>query len=142
MHTNDTVNLDAGYEWWIMTEAKRRNSAIKLYGLPWAFPGWVGNDPHTGIPNTTTPYNHPEQTVRYMLEWVTGAKAEHSLDIDYLGVWNESPSDATFVKHTHARTLHTRTHARTRTHSLAYTLANVFNLIFADFLTRLLLHMS
>ena len=44
MHTNATVDLNAGYEWWLMQEAKRRNPAIKLYGLPWAFPGWVANE--------------------------------------------------------------------------------------------------
>ena len=45
MHTNTTVDLAAGYEWWLMKEAKQRNPGIKLYGLPWAFPGWVANDP-------------------------------------------------------------------------------------------------
>ena len=39
-------------------------------GLPWAFPGWVANDPLTGTHNDTgTPYDHPEQTCRYILEW-------------------------------------------------------------------------
>ena len=33
-----------------------------------------------------------------MLEWVKGAKTAYSLDIDYVGIWNESPSDATYVK--------------------------------------------
>ena len=48
MHTNATVDLNAGYEWWLMKEAKQRNPGIKLYGLPWAFPGWVANNPITG----------------------------------------------------------------------------------------------
>lgn len=33
-----------------------------------------------------------------MLEWVRGAKTKYGLDIDYLGIWNESPSDAAYVK--------------------------------------------
>ena len=41
MHNNHTIDMKAGYEWWLMTEAKKRNPKIKLYGLPWAFPGWV-----------------------------------------------------------------------------------------------------
>jgi len=99
MHDNETIDLRAGYEWWLMGEAKRRNPEIKFYGLPWAFPGWIGNDLQTGAQNiTATPYDHPEQTVRYMLEWVRGAKSEYNFDIDYLGIWNESPSDATYVK--------------------------------------------
>ena len=28
-------------EWWRMKEAKARNPAVSLYGLPWTFPGWV-----------------------------------------------------------------------------------------------------
>ena len=34
MHNNHTVDMQAGYEWWLMKEAKARNPDIKLYGLP------------------------------------------------------------------------------------------------------------
>ena len=33
-----------------------------------------------------------------MLAWVKGAKTEYDLDIDWLGIWNESPFDATYIK--------------------------------------------
>ena len=99
MHNNHTVDLESGYEWYLMKEAKARNPDIKLYGLPWAYPGWVGANPVTGEFNSSsTPFDYPEQTCRYMLEWVKGAKSAHGLDIDYVGIWNESPSDATYVK--------------------------------------------
>jgi galactosylceramidase len=99
MHSKDQLDLTAGYEWWLMTEAKKRNPDITLYGLPWAFPAWVGNDPVTGAPNASgTPFTHPQQTADYMLAWVKGAKTEYNLDIDWLGIWNESPTDATYVK--------------------------------------------
>jgi hypothetical protein len=40
MHTpTETPNFQRGYEWWLMTEAKKRNPDIVLYGLPWSFPG-------------------------------------------------------------------------------------------------------
>lgn len=91
MHDSDTVNLHAGYEWWLMKEAKARNPDIKLYGLAWAFPGWVGG-------RTNEPFDYPELTVRYLVEWVKGAKTEHGLKIDYLGIWNERSSDSTFVQ--------------------------------------------
>lgn len=94
MHEKGVVDLHAGYEWWLMTEAKKRNPNIKLYGLPWAYPGWVGNDPVTGAFNASaTPFTHPAQTAEYVLEWVKGAKTEYALDIDYVGIWNEAPSD-------------------------------------------------
>eukprot|EP00037_Helgoeca_nana_P029891 m.363526 g.363526 ORF g.363526 m.363526 type:complete len:1033 (+) comp28068_c0_seq2:228-3326(+) len=99
MHDNTTVDVTAGYEWWLMTEAKRRNPDIKLYGLPWAYPGWVATNPLTGAQNSSgTPFDYPAQTTQYILEWVKGANHTHGLDIDYLGIWNEAASDATYVK--------------------------------------------
>lgn len=97
MHDNTTVDLKTGYEWWLMSEAKKRNPDIKLYGLPWAFPGWVGNDPQTGVPSGS-PFTYPEQTSRYLMEWVKGAKSQYDLDIDYVGVWNERASDASYTE--------------------------------------------
>lgn len=35
MHDNSTIDMAAGYEWWLMAEAKKRNPDIRLYGLPW-----------------------------------------------------------------------------------------------------------
>ena len=97
--------------------------ALRLYGLPWQFPGWVANDPQSGAHNDSgSPFDHPEQTTRYVMEWVKGAKSEYNLHIvrrtipvrsclleaqapaavvrgqDYLGVWNEAPYDAGYVK--------------------------------------------
>lgn len=91
MHDADTVDLHTGYEWWLMQEAKARNPNIKIYGLAWAFPGWVGN--HSG-----SPFDFPDLTSRYLVEWVSGAKREYGIDVDYLGVWNERSSDSTFVQ--------------------------------------------
>jgi galactosylceramidase len=97
MHDNATIDLNTGYEWWLMTEAKKRNPNIKLYGLPWAFPGWVGNDPQTGEPSGS-PFAYPEQTSRYIMEWLKGAKTQYGLDIDFIGIWNERDSDATYAE--------------------------------------------
>ena len=60
-----------------MTEAKKRNPNIKLYGLPWAFPAWVGN-------GTGNPYAFPDLTSEYIVKWVDGAKTVYDLDIDYV----------------------------------------------------------
>ena len=46
-----------------MKEAKKRNPDIKLYGLPWAFPGWVGNG--TGSPFA----DGGALTSNYILQW-------------------------------------------------------------------------
>ena len=42
-HTRGDLNCNRGYEWWIMEQAKARNPNIKLYGLAWGAPGWIGN---------------------------------------------------------------------------------------------------
>ena len=43
MHNRTDLNFKRGYEWWLITEAKKRNPKIKLYALPWGFPAWIGN---------------------------------------------------------------------------------------------------
>ncbi|CAH1783526.1 unnamed protein product [Owenia fusiformis] len=91
MHSADDEDYTRGYEWWMMKEAKKRNPAIKLAGLPWSFPGWVGGD-------TTWPYTHPEVTAKYITKWVIGAQKYHNLSIDYIGVWNEKPYDVQYIK--------------------------------------------
>uniref|UniRef100_A0A673M889 Galactocerebrosidase n=1 Tax=Sinocyclocheilus rhinocerous TaxID=307959 RepID=A0A673M889_9TELE len=78
MHYEDDENYFRGYEWWLMREAKKRNPNITLIGLPWAFPGWVGN-------GENWPYSFPEITASYVVSWILGAKQYHDLDIDYVG---------------------------------------------------------
>ena len=51
-------------------QAKKRNPEIKLYGLAWAFPGWVGK-------GSGDPFKFPDSTARYLVEWVSGAKSEY-----------------------------------------------------------------
>ncbi|HEX4703403.1 MAG TPA: RICIN domain-containing protein [Pseudonocardiaceae bacterium] len=76
-HTRGTVNCANGYEWWLMAQAKQRDPGIKLYGLAWGAPGWIGN----GNFWTT-------DMINYLLSWLGCAKS-HGLTIDYLGGWNE-----------------------------------------------------
>eukprot|EP01060_Flectonema_neradi_P019629 TRINITY_DN2686_c0_g1_i1.p1 TRINITY_DN2686_c0_g1~~TRINITY_DN2686_c0_g1_i1.p1 ORF type:complete len:815 (+),score=136.15 TRINITY_DN2686_c0_g1_i1:200-2644(+) len=96
MHSKDDYDVTRGYEWWLMVEAKKRNPSIKLYGLPWAFPGWVGDDPQTGK-SSGSPFTYPNQTAGYITKWVKGAKTTYGLDIDYLGIWNERSSSAPYA---------------------------------------------
>lgn len=89
MHTPFEEDYHRGYEWSLMVEAKKRNPAIKLYGLSWAFPQWVTCTPGT-LSNCTgqNPYAWPEQLATYTTKWVAGAKNTYGLDIDYIGSWN------------------------------------------------------
>jgi hypothetical protein len=85
-HTRGVVNCNAGYEWWIMEQAKARNPNIKLAGLAWGAPGWIGN----GDFMTT-------DMINYYLAWL-GCARQHNLTIDYLSpVQNERRWDVNFT---------------------------------------------
>ena len=70
-HSQGVVNCNAGYEWWLMEQAKARNPNIKLYALAWAAPGWTGSF-------------WSQATIGYIVQWLTCAR-QHGLTIDYLG---------------------------------------------------------
>jgi len=74
------VNCDAGYEFAIAQQAMARNPGIRLYGLQWTAPGWVGHPAGTIFTRAD---------ISYLLTWL-GCAARHGLTISYLGGWNES----------------------------------------------------
>jgi len=79
MHSASDENYYRGYEWWLMEQAKARNPDIKLVALEWTAPGWIG-----GGSNFWS-----QDNVDYIVKWITGAKTDHNLNIDYVGGWNE-----------------------------------------------------
>ncbi len=87
-HAAGDLNCDRGYEWWLMAQAKARNPGIKLYGLAWGAPGYLGSFFSTS-------------TVNYLMDWMSCA-AGHGLTIDYLGGWNERGYDKTFYENLHS----------------------------------------
>ncbi|WP_240554213.1 MULTISPECIES: LamG-like jellyroll fold domain-containing protein [Streptomyces] len=76
-HTRSDLNCDRGYEWWLMEQAKARNPAIKLAGLAWGAPGWIGGGNFWST-----------DMIGYLVSWL-GCARQHGLTIDYLGGWNE-----------------------------------------------------
>src|SRR5580693_3002064 len=74
-HTSGAIKCSSGYEWWLMEQAKALNPSIKLYGLAWGAPGWVGSFWTTA-------------TINYLVSWLNCATS-HGLTINYLGGWNE-----------------------------------------------------
>lgn len=84
MHSENDLDCNRGYEWWLLREAKNRNPNIITYGLPWAFPGWVKADSQEN-----NPFAHPELTTKYIVEWLRCARDTHEIDIDLVGLWNE-----------------------------------------------------
>src|SRR5580692_2176535 len=80
-HTEGSVNCANGYEWWLMEQAKALDPNIKLYGLAWGAPGWVGSTFWT------------TNTINYLVSWLGCAK-QNGLTISYLGGWNENGYNA------------------------------------------------
>ncbi|WP_194898935.1 ricin-type beta-trefoil lectin domain protein [Catenulispora pinisilvae] len=84
-HSRGVVDCNEGYEWWLAEQAKARNPNIKIYGLAWGAPGWING----GFWST--------DTVNYLMDWF-GCAAQHHLNVDYLGGWNERGYNATFYE--------------------------------------------
>ena len=76
-HASGSINCSAGYNWWLMEQAKALNPAIKLYGLAWGAPGWIGGGNFWST-----------DMINYLVSWLNCAKS-HGLAINYLGGWNE-----------------------------------------------------
>ena len=91
MHRAGDENYERGFEWWVMKEAKRRNPKIKLMALAWDFPGWLNEA-------------NSQATADYLAKFLEGNKQIHGLDIDYIGIWNETKMPYEFIKTLH-RTL-------------------------------------
>jgi hypothetical protein len=92
MRTAVDHNSARGYEWWLMSEAHKRNPKIVLEILPWGGPSWVGKD---------TLYT--SEMAEYVADFVKTAKRDYSLNIAYTGAWNEKVHNIAFIKELHRR---------------------------------------
>jgi len=81
MHTASDLDCNRGYEWWLAEQARARNPEIKLYGLAWGAPGWIGGGDFWS-----------QDMIDYLMRWMDCARS-HGLSIDYLGGWNERGYD-------------------------------------------------
>ena len=86
-HMRTDEHYNRGYEWWLMEEARKRNPDVILDCLEWGAPGWIGNGKF-----------YSQDNADYMVTFIKGAKAAHGLDINYVGIWNETPYDAEWIK--------------------------------------------
>jgi hypothetical protein len=87
MHTPNDQNYHRGYEWWLMEQAKARNPNITLEALEWGAPGWIGNGQF-----------YSQDNIDYIVNFLKGAKSEHNLTIDYVGIWNETAYHTSWIK--------------------------------------------
>jgi hypothetical protein len=89
-HTRGVVDCNAGYEFWLAKQAKLRNPNIKLYGLAWAAPGWIGGGNFWS-----------QDMIDYLMTWMDCARS-HDLKIDYMGGWNERGFNKAWYENLHA----------------------------------------
>ncbi len=87
MHTQQDENYQRGYEWWLMKEAKRRNPQVFLDCLEWGAPGWIGNHEF-----------YSQDNADYICRFIQGAKAVHGLEMNYVGVWNETRPNMGWIR--------------------------------------------
>ena len=85
-HARGEIDCNAGYEWWMMEQAKARNPGIKLFALAWGAPGWIGNGSF-----------YSTDGINYLIDWLGCAK-QHGLTIDYIGGRNEKTYNAGFYE--------------------------------------------
>src|SRR6266487_452363 len=89
-HTSGAINCTAGYEWWLMEQAKARNPGIKLAALSWGAPGWIGGGSFFS-----------QDMINYLVSWLNCARS-HGLTIDYLGGWNEKGFNESWYESLHS----------------------------------------
>ncbi len=99
-HTRGVVNCNAGYEFWLAKQAKLRNPNIKLYGLAWTAPGWIGHGNFWS-----------QDMIDYLMTWM-GCAQSHGLTVDYLGGWNERGFNTSWYKELHAALIATHSAAQ------------------------------
>jgi galactosylceramidase len=87
MHERNDLNYSRGYEWWLMSEARKRNPAITLDGVAWGCPNWVGTSSFWS-----------QDMCDYYVKWIQGLKSEYGLDFDAIGCRNEKGVNKDFVK--------------------------------------------
>ncbi len=87
MHTAADQNYRRGYEWWLMNEAKARNPNMIFSILAWGAPGWIGNGNF-----------YSQDMINYIVNYINGAQITYGLTISYVGIWNETPHNTTWIK--------------------------------------------
>jgi len=87
MHAKDDLNYSRGYEWWLMSEARKRNPALTLDACAWGCPAWVGNGNFWS-----------QDMCDYYTKWIQGLKSVYGLDLDAIGCRNEKGDSLDFVK--------------------------------------------
>ena len=76
MHTEgEEPSFRRGWVLWFMQQAKRRNPALRIGGLAWAWPAWTKGS--------------VAKKVRYLTAWAVGLRQHYNVSVDFMGLQNE-----------------------------------------------------
>jgi len=74
-----------GYEFWLMSEARKRNPEIMLDCLPWAYPAWVGN-------------RFSKESAEWIVAFLEVARKYYGLEMDWVSAaQNEMGTDLNWI---------------------------------------------
>jgi len=74
-----------GYEFWLMSEARKRNPKIILDCLPWAYPEWVGN-------------RFSKESAEWIVAFLEVARKYYGLEMDWVSAaQNEMGTDLNWI---------------------------------------------
>ena len=90
--SGEAPNVQRGTQAWLAKEARARNPYIKLYAVPWAWPGWL-----RGGKATNSALTDPAAAAAYVVAWLQGMSAQGT-PVDIVGVesdkWDAALSPA------------------------------------------------
>ena len=84
-HYRGDFNAQRGYTWWVLREAKARNPQLDLDATGWSAPAWVGNF-------------WSQDMADYYVDWLSGLREVHGLELNALGCHNEKGWNDNFAK--------------------------------------------
>ena len=87
MHSKNDLNYSRGYEWWLLSEARKRNPSITLDANAWSCPKWIGNGNFWS-----------QDMCEYYSKWIKGLKNVYGVDLDAVGCRNEKGVNEDFIK--------------------------------------------
>jgi galactosylceramidase len=91
-----------GYEFWLMAEARKRNSRILLDCLPWAYPRWVGD-------------RFSPESAEWFAAFLSVARNRYGLELDWVSAaQNEMGTDPNWIRKHLRPTLDARGFAKVR----------------------------
>jgi galactosylceramidase len=91
-----------GYEFWLMAEARKRNSRIILDCLPWAYPRWVGD-------------RFSQESAEWFAAFLSVARNRFGLELDWVSAaQNEMGTDLNWIRKHLRPTLDARGFANVR----------------------------